>query len=112
MRTLITLMLLALGAVVVVPSAQTPTDRACPTAGGIGFSKSEQWEAAAAFQQAVDIDNSSSWRVHMLGRAQMPSTLRCGFDAFLRCKAVSRKPANDSRTPDAQHLERSPDRDR
>lgn len=75
MRTFIAFTLLALGAVVVPAAAQSPTDRArarVPYGTGFEHMRSEQWEkAAAAFQQAIDIDKEFELAYYMLGRADM-----------------------------------------
>ena len=59
---------------------------------GIGFEhmRSEQWEkAAAAFQQAVDIDNEFELAYYMLGRADMPLKRYVAASmAFLKCKEL------------------------
>jgi tetratricopeptide (TPR) repeat protein len=73
-RTILTLVTLALSASLTI-AAQGQPDRArarVPYAIGFEHMKSEQWEkAAAAFQQAIDIDKEFELAYYMLGRADM-----------------------------------------
>jgi Tfp pilus assembly protein PilF len=71
----------------------TPTERVrarVPYNIGFEYMKSEQWEkAAAAFQQAVDIDNEFELAYYMLGRADMPlKRYVAASAAFRRCKEL------------------------
>jgi tetratricopeptide (TPR) repeat protein len=96
-RRFITFGLVAVGlAMAIDGQAQTSSQSTLRTRArvpyGIGFEhmRSEQWEkAAAAFRQAVDIDNEFELAYYMLGRANMPLKQYVAASmAFLKCKEL------------------------